>query len=211
MKRAIYLLTIVVTLNSCDYLDVVPDNTATLDMAFHDRYNAEKFLFTCYSFLPSTGSENSDPGIMSGDELWYNPFVWSVGFGIANVGQKANDPLINNWDGEYAGKKMFVGIRDCNIFIENVDKVGDLPESEKIRWKAEAKFIKAYLHWYLLRMYGPIPIMDKSKPINTPTEEFLGKRAPIDECFHYVLELMEEAAADFIFYMTGILRRIHLM
>jgi len=197
MKRAIYILTtILFTLSGCDYLDVVPDNTATLDMAFHDRYNAEKFLFTCYSFLPSTGSENSDPGIMSGDELWYNPFVWSVGFGIANVGQRANDPIINNWDGSYGGKKMFVGIRDCNIFIDNVDKVGDLPESEKIRWKAEAKFIKAYLHWYLLRMYGPIPIMDKSKPINAPTEEFLGKRIPIDECFNYVLDLMKEAASE---------------
>jgi hypothetical protein len=103
---------------------------------------------------------------------------------------------VNYWDGQRSGKKLFVGIRDCNIFIDNIDKVGDLPAQEKLRWKAEAKFIKAYLHWYLLRMYGPIPIMDVNKSINAPTEEFMGKRANIDECFTYVIDLMDEAAAD---------------
>ena len=32
-----------------DYLDVVPDNIATIEMAFNNRANAEKYLATCYS------------------------------------------------------------------------------------------------------------------------------------------------------------------
>lgn len=33
---------------SCtDYLEVVPDNIATIDNAFTSRNTAEKFLFTC--------------------------------------------------------------------------------------------------------------------------------------------------------------------
>ena len=30
-----------------DFLDVVPDNIATIEMAFNNRANAEKYLATC--------------------------------------------------------------------------------------------------------------------------------------------------------------------
>ena len=199
-KFIIALAILLIAVNGCsDYLDVVPDNTATLEMAFHDRYNAEKFLFTCYSFIPSHGDQNNDPSIFGGDELWINQYMIPYrtgGFRLAMGEQTSNDPISNFWDGRKSGKKMFVGIRDCNIFIDNIDNVTDLPDVEKVRWKAEAKFIKAYLHWYLLRMYGPIPILDENKSINTPTEEFMGKRQPIDECFQYVIDLMAEAANE---------------
>ncbi|MCH5690892.1 hypothetical protein LWM68_45675 [Niabella sp. W65] len=40
---------------SCNkYLDIVPDNIAVIDNAFTMRTEAEKYLFTCYSFLPVT-------------------------------------------------------------------------------------------------------------------------------------------------------------
>ena len=38
------LLAILIT--SCNYLDIVPDNIATLEMAFNTRANAEKYLAT---------------------------------------------------------------------------------------------------------------------------------------------------------------------
>jgi len=41
------LLAILIT--SCNYLDIVPDNIATLEMAFNTRANAEKYLATCYT------------------------------------------------------------------------------------------------------------------------------------------------------------------
>src|SRR5690554_635627 len=37
---------------SCDYLDVVPNDAATLDHAFSNRSVTERFLRTCYSHLP---------------------------------------------------------------------------------------------------------------------------------------------------------------
>ena len=43
------LLAILIT--SCNYLDIVPDNIATLEMAFNTRANAEKYLATCYNFV----------------------------------------------------------------------------------------------------------------------------------------------------------------
>ena len=58
MKRHILLAFIglisILHVTGCtDFLDIVPDNIATIDNAFTLRTNAEKFLFTCYSFRRS--------------------------------------------------------------------------------------------------------------------------------------------------------------
>ena len=53
---------------SCaDYVDVVPDNIATIDYAFRDRVGAEKFLATCYSFIPRRGDPKNYPALMGSD------------------------------------------------------------------------------------------------------------------------------------------------
>ena len=49
---------------SCNYLDVVPDNIATLDMAFNTRANAEKYLATCYHYLPIMGHWGQNSGLV---------------------------------------------------------------------------------------------------------------------------------------------------
>src|SRR3546814_8076148 len=77
--------------------------------------------------------------------------------------------MMNYWDG-YDNKSMWQGIRNCNIFLENINRPVDLEPYVKERWVAEAKFLKAYFHWFLLRMYGPIPIMDKNLPISRSEE-----------------------------------------
>ncbi len=57
------------TIAACDYLDVVPDNVAVIENAFSDKYNAEKFLATCYSYIPNFGDPWINPGLLSGDEV----------------------------------------------------------------------------------------------------------------------------------------------
>src|SRR3546814_9774049 len=57
--------------SSCNkYLDVVPDNVATIDMAFRMRVTAEQYLFTCYSYLPNFPHVGSNPALYGADELW---------------------------------------------------------------------------------------------------------------------------------------------
>lgn len=73
------------------------------------------------------------------------------------------------WKGSDYTYALFVGIRDCNTFLENIEdmsKVADLTADKRARWIAEAKFLKAYYHYYLLRMYGPIPIVDRNLPVS---------------------------------------------
>ncbi|GHT54871.1 hypothetical protein AGMMS49982_20210 [Bacteroidia bacterium] len=191
---------------SCeDYLDVVPDNVATIDYAFRDRVGAEKYLFTCYTYLPAFGSPASDPAIMGGDDIWSqedaNYYFYMNGdfraFHIKQGRQNTDNPLLDYWNGANDGRALFRAIRDCNVFLENIGKVGpDLLTTDKSKWIAEVKFLKAYYHYYLLRMYGPIPLIKENLPISAGTDEVRVYREPFDDCVDYIAQLINEAIPD---------------
>ena len=94
---------------------------------------------------------------------------------------------------------MFQALRDCNIFLEKItNHVPGLYETEKKKWIAEVKFLKAYYHYWLLRMYGPIPLIKENLPVSSSIEEVQVKRIPVDECFEYIVSLLDEAAPDLL-------------
>jgi len=200
MKKILILIATIFigTIYSCSkFLDVVPDNIATLDNAFADRYTAERYLFTCYSYLPDFSSTDGNPALNSGDDIWYAEWhKWKAGVQIAKGNQNISNPYYDFWRGENYGKPLYIGIRDCNIFLENVDNVLGLSASEKKRWIAEVNFLKAYYHYYLIRMYGPIHIVDVNIQVSAQTEAIKVYRDPVDSCFNYVVRLLNKAIID---------------
>ena len=52
--RKYFLMILIFGVSSCekDFLNVVPDNIATIDLAFNNRATAERFLSTCYTYIP---------------------------------------------------------------------------------------------------------------------------------------------------------------
>lgn len=179
---------------SCsDYLDVVPDNVATIEYAFRMRATAERYLYTCYSYLPNDGNQNQNVGRMGADEFWLANNYSRNSFIIAKGGQNANAPILSPW---YGTKNCWEAISQCNIFLENIDKVPDMTSSEIRQWKAEVKFLKAYYHFILFKHFGPIPINDVNLSIDSPTEIVRVFRKPVDEVVQYISNLMLEAAED---------------
>lgn len=192
-----YLLLGTIGVAACaDYIDVVPDGVATIDHAFTLRNEAEKFLFTCYAWLPNNSDAQSNTGFLAGDEVWipvaqreiYPANNWR----IARGGQTVVSPLVNTW-----GSGMWTAIRDCNIFLENVsdlNKVPDLRLDERSRWLGEVMFLKAYFHWLLFRQYGPIPLVREDIALDAPEEEVRVLQRPVDEVVNYIVELLDSAA-----------------
>jgi hypothetical protein len=192
-----------ISLNACEYLDVVPDNVATIDNAFSNRNQAERYLYTCYSYRPPIGHIDHDPAMFGGDEVWqYYPTAVAAnriynGTQIGRGFQNSNNPWANYWNGENNnGKSLWNGIRDCNIFLDNIDQVLDVQPAEKKRWIAEAKFLKAYYHYYLFKCYGPIPITDVSLPISASVDEVKVHREPVDKVVEYISNLVLEVLPD---------------
>ncbi len=178
-----------------NYLDVVPDMIATIeDNAFSMRSQAEKFFFMCYSYLPMSGSYNDDPALLGGDEIWL-----ATQYGDANNAknlalgaQRSNSPLFDFWRGINGGRNLYRGISDCNIFLANIDRVPDITVEERNRWVAEVEVIKAWLHFYLVRMYGPIPIKDVNLSVQDDTEVTHVFRNTMDECVEYCVNKMDD-------------------
>ena len=208
--KNIYILTlfiILVGINvSCsDYLDILPDDTAVLDDAFADKYNAEKYLTTCYTSLPQFAHFNNTLGLSGADEVTYD-FIddifisqnsmnaWNYGLGNR---QTAENPYMDFWSGQRGGINLWVGIRHCNIFLEKIQvKNGgplDLNPFLRAQWISEVKVLKAYYHYYLFELYGPIPIIDHLVPTSASQEELNPFRRPVDEVVAYIVKTIDEA------------------
>ncbi|MDI9603738.1 MAG: RagB/SusD family nutrient uptake outer membrane protein [Bacteroidota bacterium] len=202
MKHLIKLIVVVVLTGmvGCDYLDVVPNDTATLDHAFSNRSVTEKFLRTCYSHLPDpTNPFYYPPYFTSRDEFDFGFEVRSLQTvaGMISEGlQNTDNPLQNYWLGEQGGKSLYVAIRDCNIFLENIHIPQDVPPVERARWIAEVKFLKAYYHFFLMQLYGPIVLVKENLPLSASPEEVKTYREPVDECVDYIVELLDDAILD---------------
>ena len=179
---------------SCDYLDVVPDNLATVDHAFSDRYVAERYLATLYWGMPKAAGWNENPAMLGSLEMIFNrDWINTNGlqFGLGN--DSPTLARINYWGGTGTMiRTLYGGIRECNTFLDNIEYVSDLPRREKDRWIAEAKMIKAFMHYYLTLYYGPMTPLKVNTPVDESTRGIRVYRQKIDDCFAYALELMDE-------------------
>jgi hypothetical protein len=179
---------------SCNYLDVVSEGTAVLDNAFSMRAHTLRYLYTCYSFLPSHYLGDT-PDIQGCDELWIldNP---SNAEGISREacrivrGQLTpSNPVYSRW-GTY-----YTAIRECNNFLEEIERINvpDLPELERLQWIGEVKALKAWYHFLLFRQYGPIPVVRENLPVSTDVDGVQVARNTVDEVVDYIVQLLDES------------------
>ena len=183
MKRinivCITLLMILLGVNtSCaDYLDKAPDEDLTLDDVFTRENYAEQFLSSIYWNMPwelnFTNDWGHNPFVGAADELDY-PYTNCFAY-FMNNGSWTPDNVLKD-----ISNMAYQGIRKTNIFLENVAKV-PMDESKRAGWIGEATFLRAFFHFQLLRIYGPIHITEK---VFDPNEDFseLCKRMPLSSC-----------------------------
>jgi len=209
-KHIWVLLFLGLFIGSCkkSFLNVVPDNVATIDNAFSTKVQAEKYLMTCYSYLPYEEDPTYNVGLTASDETWIEDneiHIRSTNVAqLSRGGQNSSSPICNYWDGtrdgalNSDGNGMFRAIRDCNVFLENVGNLSEVPDLDvdtRNRWISEVTFLKAYYHYILFRAYGPIPIVDKNLPISASLSETQIKRQPVDSVVNYIAGLLDSSVS----------------
>ncbi|MCU7549792.1 RagB/SusD family nutrient uptake outer membrane protein [Chitinophagaceae bacterium LB-8] len=204
-KYIIALICIASFLGSCKkYLDIIPDNVATLEYAFRNRNETENYLFSCYNQMQSIQRLENNPGWTASGELTtvdnfpgqglagsYSSAGFFVirGF-LSPYGTAASTNIYNDFS------QVYVAIRRCNTLLENLNMPKDLSLGERVQWTAEAKALKAFYYFYLVRKYGPVPLVKENLPVSAETEEVKLPRAPSDSIFSYINTLINEAAPD---------------
>lgn len=172
---------------SCS-LDIVPDEIETEEDAFKDRTAALRYVYSCYSYLPQSNYTQGGLDFLTGDEV-VTAFEHETFASFPKGNYSASNEVISYWN------TFFQGLRQCYLFINNVDRVPDLDNATKADYVAQVKFLIAYYHYMLIRCYGPTILIREEPKISTPAENYL-PRSPLDECVEFVCNLFDEAAAD---------------
>lgn len=199
MKKTVYILISVcvslMTFSSCNYLDIVPDEAADVNDVYADRYTAIHALANLYGGMPYTPRVWENLGSVGAMEVIFNQYAWAASFEIAKNDYTSSGTPVNLWSDDSAGymRSLYSCIYDCNVFLKNIDNVGGLEADEIERWRAEALVVKAYAHFYLLNMYGPIPLKDSNLSLNASNDDMFVRRQKVDDCFKYVIGLLDQA------------------
>jgi hypothetical protein len=200
LKKSILLtLVAIMTFGCTEFLDLVPDSQLTLEMIFAMKEDAWNALAKVYSYMPKDEDMNHSTWLL-GDEYMTdaeeNKNRGNSAMRIMRGDQNANDPELGYWSGTRDGKHLYKGIRTANIFIQKIDEVTDMSPWEIADWKAQAKFLKAYYHFLLLRSYGPIIIYDDVVSANATGEDMFRKRSKVEDCFDFIIKTINEAIPD---------------
>lgn len=190
MKKYIVILFSLLTLSTgcADYLDKQPDDMKTDEMVWSSRRETEKFLTNCYAGIPTEHLHKHAPWVGASDEC---DITWSF--------YQANDYNLGNWtpsssmvSDEYT--RFYQAIRATLTFENNVDRCAELSSDLIVRYKAEARFLRGYYYYLLLRQYGPVVLIKELLPMDADYANM--QRSPYDECVKYICEMMDLAAYD---------------
>ncbi len=188
--QIICLLTLVFA--SCNYLDVVPPETADFKDTMKDREAALGFLYSCYAGTYDIFDKYIENYYNSADE-YAEPSLWSQPAALMAWNQVT--PTANTGVGPWTDVYSTLG--QCHIFLKELDELNPsgVTDIDRTRWKSEIKFLEAFYHFQLLNAYGPIPLVTKYYSSNTSKDDFPG-RSPYDVCVDSISKWFDEAAEN---------------
>jgi len=177
---------------SCDdFLEKAPKGELTSENFFKDANQATQAVNAVYAHLRSfnvhvfsyigvtdIASDDADKGSVPGDSGFLqdiNDFTFD-----------ANNTAVNGiWQGYYQG------IFRANQVIINVPGI-DMDEALKARLIGEARFLRAYFYFFLVRAYGDIPLIEA--PLNP--DEYNQARVSKDVIYSFIEEDLTYAAEN---------------
>src|SRR5688572_22564046 len=153
-NKIIILLVFVITFTACKKLDLAPA----------DRFTELNFWMSSENV--NNALNNIYMGTYSSQPIFYNEALSDNAFTKLGINSGQPDAIAsgsfttslprfqNDWAGYYAG------IKSCNIFLANVDNNETLSDAIKSRMKAEVSFIRAFLHFNLMKWWGDVSVLE---------------------------------------------------
>lgn len=89
--------------------------------------------------------------------------------------------------------KGYAKIRDIHLMLDNIEN-SQLSDEEKAHWEGVGKFFRAYEYFYLLKTFGPTPLISSSVS-DSDTTELYKARATRDEMADFILQDLKDAEA----------------
>ena len=194
-KYLLSILCVILLLPRCNYLDMVPEkDIETVESLFEQRTKVELWWKGLYAELNNIFADfRVNTAYLGADEFvtcqaLHSSTLYNLdGLKIADGLQMSQNPYGSIW------YRMYVVIRNCNIFLENVDHTYNMSEEDRNWWKADVKAVKAYVYFELVRRYGPICLVPQNMPVDLPVKDYQLPRQHVDTCFKEIINLLEES------------------
>lgn len=189
-------------LSGCsDYLDREYDSFIDNEMTFTSYERTSKFLVNAYRYLPDGFNRIGSEAMLDAatdDAEHANASCNIQHFNTGAWNSRSNpDDLWN---------KYYAGIRIANEFIENVDRVNldkyrldpDNQNEYQNRlndlktWKYEARFLRAFFHFELVKRFGPVPVITSTLSVNADYSET--PRPSMDDCISFISSECDKVA-----------------
>lgn len=195
MKKLVYYILLSISalsFSACtDYINVDKYfyDQVSLDSAFSKRIYVDGWLSSAYSVMNKLG-EYKEPFRWASDDL-YHPDMKEYVEGSYS----ADKPKGDENAGESRLSKYYEGIRKASTFLDNVDRCPELTMDEIADMKGQARFLRAYCYWALIRVFGPVPLIPlEGLDADLSYEELSLPRTHFDEIVSFIdTELAETA------------------
>lgn len=152
-------------------------NTTVLHNEADDVHNSGKPFFSIF-YVNNVSDESKSTSNFSG-----NAYQYKVN------GLKINGGLLEYWERPY---KV---IRTLNEIIENLP-ASAVSETFKTQTIAEARFLRAFNYFYMVKRYGGLPLIKKVQKDTDPQEELYPKRNTEQEVYDFVISEANAILAD---------------
>jgi hypothetical protein len=197
-------LGIIMMFSCADYLesDQYFKDRMTEEKVFSNKTYSEEWLAHTFSFL-SRGinqdvcSKSSTPHCFA-DDMYYGDR--DVAYDISNTSELSYSRFKL---GEYSENEKqswedcYKGIRNATTFIRFIHLNEEMTPEEIVDYRGQARFVRAYYYWLLLRKYGSIPLLpDEGLDYTLSYDEIALPRSTYEECAEYISNEMLLAASE---------------
>ena len=201
MKKLLIILPLFVLLFGCnDLLDIAPTNIISEDAVKNDPVLVNAYLNKIYvnTRFQTRGSDNNyapDQAIlhvMSGEAnvfaAWQTPFKAAVKIidengAFLSDNDKKNGGAIEYWP--------YGNIRSCNEIIDILKEATFDPDLVAQK-TAEARWLRAFMYFELVKRYGGVPLILEAQSIDAPIEELYIERNSEQEVYDFIATEMDD-------------------
>lgn len=194
-KLLIIILGFAVTVACEDPFDLTPTDIISETFVFEDAGLADAFVNDLYNrtqFHMTSGGTNINMGFINswgGEHRNFAP--WQAAFGqVTNTPYDENGArLLDYWP--------YNNIREANVFIENIVKSASLPPEYTTVRAAEARFVRAWEYFEMVKRFGGVPIVTEALGIDASEDELFVPRNSEKEVYDFIAAEMD-AIADIL-------------
>ncbi len=186
MKKILFIIPLFALLFSCsDILDIAPTNIISEDAVKNDPVLVDAYLNKIYANVrfQSGGEGHANLGVTGGEQ---NVFAgWQTPYNVAMD--------IMDENGAHSGLDYwpYGNIRSCNEIMEILQEATFDPD-EVTQKVAEARWLRAFMYFELVKRYGGVPLITEAQSIDQPIEELYVERNSEKEIYDFIASEMDD-------------------